>query len=247
MSWNLISFTHDFSPFSASDADAALDYIKDGILTPETRVTVYADDARPRSVLAKEIPELAELMGLSTTAAPTIQAEPMRSEASSDTPFEIYPDAVAQAASPLQEVVAARNFGHSSDNSTSPILLSPIARNSADSPVSWAFLPLQRYAQFAGRARRKEYWSYAALTSLCLLATLIIDGGFGLLTGLLILAILIPSLAVQVRRFHDQDKSGWFILLSFIPYIGGLIILVFMCLEGTSGDNKYGPDPKAGE
>jgi uncharacterized membrane protein YhaH (DUF805 family) len=58
------------------------------------------------------------------------------------------------------------------------------------------------------------------------------------------LAIIIPSIAVQVRRFHDQDKSGWMILLGFIPFVGGIILLVFMCLEGTKGPNSYGPDPK---
>ena len=59
-----------------------------------------------------------------------------------------------------------------------------------------------------------------------------------------LLVFLIPGIAVQVRRFHDQDKSGWFILLGFIPYIGSLIIFVFMCLEGTRGPNRFGPDPK---
>jgi uncharacterized membrane protein YhaH (DUF805 family) len=64
------------------------------------------------------------------------------------------------------------------------------------------------------------------------------------LIGFIILGCLIPSIAVQVRRFHDQDKSGWFVLLNFIPSIGGIIVLVFMCLEGTRGPNRYGPDPK---
>jgi uncharacterized membrane protein YhaH (DUF805 family) len=64
------------------------------------------------------------------------------------------------------------------------------------------------------------------------------------LFGLYALAIFIPSLAVQVRRFHDQDKSGWFVLLGFIPYVGGLIVLVFMCLDGTKGKNRFGEDPK---
>ena len=59
-----------------------------------------------------------------------------------------------------------------------------------------------------------------------------------------VLAMLVPSLAVQVRRFHDQDKSGWFVLLGLIPYIGGIVLIVFMCLEGTKGPNKFGPDPK---
>ena len=61
------------------------------------------------------------------------------------------------------------------------------------------------------------------------------------------LVIFVPALAVQVRRFHDQDKSGWFVLLGFIPYLGALIVFVFMVLEGTRGPNQYGPDPKADE
>jgi uncharacterized membrane protein YhaH (DUF805 family) len=62
--------------------------------------------------------------------------------------------------------------------------------------------------------------------------------------GVFFLGTFIPSLAVQVRRFHDQDKSGWFILLNFVPYVGGLIVFVFMCLEGTRGPNRFGADPK---
>ncbi|MEQ1687443.1 MAG: DUF805 domain-containing protein [Sphingopyxis sp.] len=67
--------------------------------------------------------------------------------------------------------------------------------------------------------------------------------------GILLLWVLgtfIPHIAVAVRRFHDQDKSGWFYLLYFIPYAGGIILLVFMCIEGTKGPNQYGEDPKGG-
>jgi uncharacterized membrane protein YhaH (DUF805 family) len=67
--------------------------------------------------------------------------------------------------------------------------------------------------------------------------------GFALL-GIFGLATIIPSIAVQVRRFHDQDKSGWFVLLNLVPYIGALIVLVFMFIEGTKGPNRFGPDPK---
>ena len=67
--------------------------------------------------------------------------------------------------------------------------------------------------------------------------------GFALL-AIFVLASIIPAIAVQVRRFHDQDRSGWFVLLNFIPYLGSLIVLVFMCLEGTKGPNRFGPDPK---
>lgn len=65
-----------------------------------------------------------------------------------------------------------------------------------------------------------------------------------LLLGVYALGSFIPSLAVQVRRYHDQDKSGWFILLGLIPYVGGIIALIFMCIEGTRGPNRYGPDPR---
>ena len=74
-----------------------------------------------------------------------------------------------------------------------------------------------------------------------------VGGVYGPLTVIFLLAIIIPSIAVQVRRFHDQDKSGWFVLLGLIPFVGGLIVLVFMCLEGTKGPNRFGPDPKGGE
>ncbi len=128
--------------------------------------------------------------------------------------------------------------------------------------MEWMFLPIKRYADFQGRSRRLEYWMFVLgmLIAITLLLTPLVFLGFldgqsvasrgGLSFGVLaVLAlfyvtILIPSIAVQVRRFHDQDKSGWLILLGFIPYIGGLILLVFMCLEGTRGPNRFGPDPK---
>ena len=122
--------------------------------------------------------------------------------------------------------------------------------------MEYMLLPLKRYADFSGRSGRKEYWmfllGYIVLTALIAILAGIaaslgsagFSGTFLVLFVLLALALLIPSLAVQVRRFHDQDKSGWFILLSFIPYIGGIVVLVFMCLEGTKGSNRFGPDPK---
>ncbi|MFL0356036.1 DUF805 domain-containing protein [Erythrobacter sp. GH1-10] len=120
-------------------------------------------------------------------------------------------------------------------------------------------LPLKRYADFQGRSRRKEYWMFVLLQIIVLVIMAVIVGitggldenpsGIGgivlILMGLIYLGLFfIPGLAVTVRRFHDQDKSGWFILLQFIPYVGGLIVFVFMCLDGTRGPNQYGPDPK---
>lgn len=121
--------------------------------------------------------------------------------------------------------------------------------------MEWMLMPLQRYADFNGRSCRKEYWMFVVFN-------LIVGLGLGIVTailapiglwfvgialiGLWVIAIFIPSLAVQVRRFHDQDKSGWFVLIGLVPYVGGLVVLVFMCLEGTRGENRFGPDPKAG-
>jgi uncharacterized membrane protein YhaH (DUF805 family) len=125
------------------------------------------------------------------------------------------------------------------------------------------FLPLKRYADFSGRSRRMEYWMFTLLQVIVVILYAILVGGLGFaaasgdtgsaagLGGLSIIlilycfAIFIPSLAVQVRRFHDQDKSGWMVLLGLIPGIGGIIVLVFMCLEGTRGPNRFGPDPKS--
>ena len=122
--------------------------------------------------------------------------------------------------------------------------------------MEWMLLPLKRYADFSGRSRRKEYWMFVLGVFIVAIVLSIIEGMVGLsgmvggvygpLTTLFFLGILVPSIAVQVRRFHDQDKSGWFVLLALIPFLGGIAVLVFMCLEGTRGPNRFGADPKGG-
>lgn len=125
--------------------------------------------------------------------------------------------------------------------------------------MDWMLLPLKRYADFQGRSRRMEYWMFAlgiAIFAIVWTIVLLALGGldqtgglsgaalaWAVLGGLAYLAILIPGIAVQVRRFHDRDMSGWFVLLNFIPYLGGLIVFVFMVLPGTQGSNRFGPDP----
>ncbi|GMN12639.1 DUF805 domain-containing protein [Altererythrobacter sp. MTPC7] len=121
--------------------------------------------------------------------------------------------------------------------------------------MDWMTLPLKRYAEFSGRSRRREYWMFVlfiiavsvgiGIVEAILGLSATIGDAYGPISLLFLLAIFIPSLAVQVRRFHDQGRSGWFVLLNFIPFIGTLIVLVFMCLDGTDGPNEYGPDPKA--
>lgn len=114
---------------------------------------------------------------------------------------------------------------------------------------------LSNYADFNGRARRSEFWWWQLsqiLLAIVLLGIYSVSYAAGDLAGTIALAafvivwlgLIIPSIAVTVRRFHDTDKSGWFYLLGFIPYIGGIIVLVMMVFDGTPGENRFGPDPK---
>ncbi|MCO6552162.1 MAG: DUF805 domain-containing protein [Gilliamella sp.] len=105
----------------------------------------------------------------------------------------------------------------------------------------------KNYANFNGRARRKEYWMFVLFYIILTFITIIIDKMIGsplAITAILVLALFLPSLAVTVRRLHDTSKSGWWILLQFIPYIGGIIILVFCVMDSTPGSNQYGENPK---
>lgn len=176
--------------------------------------------------------------------------------------------------------------------------------------MEWMILPLKKYAQFSGRSRRKEFWMYILFVFIVTIVLSMLDAMLGLggssystntlpngatgvggaagvsggiLAGIFALGTFIPSLAVQVRRLHDTDRSGWWILLPLVPYlagvalllggamsglgsggmtaasggalmVGGLLmavggicaiaLLVFMCLDGTRGPNRFGPDPK---
>jgi len=105
--------------------------------------------------------------------------------------------------------------------------------------MKWYFKVLQNYANFNGRARRSEYWYFVLFNIIVTVVLAIIDGATNVpvLRGLYSLAVLLPSIAVAVRRMHDVNKSGWFAL---IPIYN----LVLACTEGTPGENKYGSDPK---
>ena len=111
----------------------------------------------------------------------------------------------------------------------------------------WKKVLLDNYANFEGRARRAEFVVlFNFLLQLTVSSSLYIFlGGFLLwgLLGLYNLAIFIPNLAVIVRRLHDTGKSGWLYFIAFIP-LGGILLIVFLALEGDQGSNKYGPDPK---
>lgn len=120
--------------------------------------------------------------------------------------------------------------------------------------MNWYLKVLKNYANFSGRARRKEYWFFILFNAMFAIVAAILDNvlglaikdvGYGPFYILYVLATLIPGLAVLVRRLHDIDKSGWYILLGLIPCVGGIILLVFSVTAGDPGENEYGPDPIA--
>jgi uncharacterized membrane protein YhaH (DUF805 family) len=125
----------------------------------------------------------------------------------------------------------------------------------------WYLEVMKKYAVFTGRARRKEYWMFHLVNFVILLPIMgVAIAGilmqprthrpglflpFFLIAFGYSLATLIPSLAVSVRRLHDTDLSGWWLLISLVP-LGGIVVFVFHVLDGTPGPNRYGPNPKGG-
>ncbi|WP_233702525.1 DUF805 domain-containing protein [Hyunsoonleella flava] len=112
---------------------------------------------------------------------------------------------------------------------------------------------IDNYANFSGRARREEYWMYVLFWFLTVFAINLLSyvlsdfidiGWFPMIIGVFALATLIPWLAVNVRRLHDQGKSGGYFFINFIPIVGRIWYLVLMCTDGEYGANRYGPDPK---
>ncbi len=118
---------------------------------------------------------------------------------------------------------------------------------------NWYLEVLKKYAVFDGRARRKEYWFFFLFNIVISIILSVIDGltgsfnpetGVGLLGGIYTIAVLIPSIAVSVRRLHDTNRSGWWLLIGLIPIIGTIICFVFMVQDSNPGENQYGSNPK---
>lgn len=120
--------------------------------------------------------------------------------------------------------------------------------------MNWFITALKKYAVFSGRSRRSEYWYFILFYLIIYIVLAFIDrvtgtfnaeSGAGLLTGIFALALLIPSIAVSVRRLHDTDRSGWWLLIGFIPLIGAIVLIVFFVQDSGAGTNRFGPNPKA--
>lgn len=119
--------------------------------------------------------------------------------------------------------------------------------------MNWYLEVLKKYAVFSGRARRKEYWYFILFNILISIVLGIIDGvigsfstkaGMGLLEGIYTLSVLIPGIAVSVRRLHDTGRSGWWLLIVLVPLIGAIVLLVFMVQNSQTDENQYGNNPK---
>lgn len=119
--------------------------------------------------------------------------------------------------------------------------------------MNWYLKVLRQYADFSGRARRKEYWMFALINFIIAFVLGMIDGmvgsadpltGYGFISGVYALAVLIPGIAVSVRRLHDIGKSGWMLLIVLIPIIGVIWLLVLLLTDSEAGTNKYGANPK---
>lgn len=119
--------------------------------------------------------------------------------------------------------------------------------------MNWFLIAVEKYATFSGRSQRAEYWYYILFYLLLLVGLSYIDRltgtynelfGVGLLSGVCALGLMMPSLAVAIRRLHDTGRSGWWLLLGLIPLVGSLILLIFYVQDSQPGENAYGPNPK---
>ena len=113
--------------------------------------------------------------------------------------------------------------------------------------MNWYLDVLKKYAVFTGRARRKEYWMFVLFSVIVTIVLSLVEGivgGPGVLSGLYALAVLIPSIAVGVRRLHDTGRSGWWILIGLVPLVGIIVLIVFFVADSQPGTNQYGPNPE---
>lgn len=116
------------------------------------------------------------------------------------------------------------------------------------SPIEYYIQAFQKYGQFSGRSTRSEYWWFYLVTVAVTILASILDMALSIpfvsLSTIYFLVSFIPNLSIQIRRLHDVDKSGWYMLLNFVIIIGWIWLLVLNIKDSTTGDNKYGPNPK---
>jgi len=114
--------------------------------------------------------------------------------------------------------------------------------------MNWYLDVLKKYAVFNGRARRKEYWMFFLFNIIIAIVLGVVEGmvgGPGVLGALYGLAVLLPGIGVSIRRLHDTDRSGWWLLIGLVPLIGAIVLLVFFVQDSQATENQHGPNPKA--
>jgi uncharacterized membrane protein YhaH (DUF805 family) len=118
--------------------------------------------------------------------------------------------------------------------------------------MNWYLLVLKKYAVFSGRARRKEYWYFMLFNIIAtivlafsdtLLGTFDPETGVGFLGLIYALGVMLPGIGVTIRRLHDTNRTGWWLLLILIPLIGPVVLLIFTILDSDPEENQYGPNP----
>lgn len=106
---------------------------------------------------------------------------------------------------------------------------------------------IANYTNFSGRASRSELWfwilGYVIAAFAVGIITAVIGNAGNILLGLLVLAVIVPTISLEVRRLHDLDKSGWWIFISLVPLVGSILLIVWFCTQGTSGPNRFGSNP----
>jgi len=119
--------------------------------------------------------------------------------------------------------------------------------------MNWYIEVLKKYTEFSGRARRKEYWYFALINIIVTIILTMVDSamgtlneltGYGVLNTVYSLAVLLPAIGVGIRRLHDIGKSGWWLLIGFIPLVGAIVLIIFFVKDSQPGENLYGPNPK---
>lgn len=114
--------------------------------------------------------------------------------------------------------------------------------------MNWYVEVLKKYAVFEGRARRTEYWMFFLINFVICFVLSIVEamiGTMGILTVVYSLAVLLPGIAVSIRRIHDIGRSGWWVVIGLVPVVGAIVLLIFALLDSQPGENQYGPSPKA--
>lgn len=108
--------------------------------------------------------------------------------------------------------------------------------------MNWYLEVLKKYTVFTGRASRTEYWMYSLMN--VIIGLILMFLGLDMILWIYTLAVLLPGLGVAIRRLHDIGKSGWWLLIGFIPLIGFIVLIVFLVTDSQQGDNQYGSNPK---